>query len=280
MSIISLSGKANSGKDLVGQIIQYLTEKNNSGMSYFTDMSNKNPKLIDDFNGFIERNIKSEYEIKKWADKLKDIVCLLTGCTRAQLEDRGFKESELGEEWWQYKTDAYNYDGSEFCEEKIFKSEVEALEYVKTNPRKYEYIEYIGVFKPTYRYLLQHIGTDLLRDQLHPQIWVNALMGEYKDTHEMSTYGHNGKYPDWIISDTRFPNELQAVKDRGGLTIKVERIQMSDDKRYIIGFDPFNEHISETALDSAEFDEVIINNGSIEELIEKVKAILIKYKII
>ena len=31
-------------------------------------------------------------EIKKFADKLKDIVCLLIGCTREQLEDQEFKK--------------------------------------------------------------------------------------------------------------------------------------------------------------------------------------------
>ena len=40
------------------------------------------------------------------------------------------------------------------------------------------------------------------------------------------------------------------------------------------------EHISETALDNAEFDYVIDNNGTIEELIKQVKKILIKEKII
>ena len=40
------------------------------------------------------------------------------------------------------------------------------------------------------------------------------------------------------------------------------------------------EHISETALDDAKFDYVIENNGTIEELIEQVKKILIKEKII
>ena len=49
-----------------------------------------------------------DWQIKKFADKLKDIVCLLIGCTREQLEDSEFKNKELGEEWrvhynWHYK---------------------------------------------------------------------------------------------------------------------------------------------------------------------------------
>ena len=41
-----------------------------------------------------------------------------------------------------------------------------------------------------------------------------------------------------------------------------------------------NLHPSETALDDAEFDYEIINDGTIEDLIEKVKEILIKENII
>jgi hypothetical protein len=40
------------------------------------------------------------------------------------------------------------------------------------------------------------------------------------------------------------------------------------------------EHPSETALDDTKFDYEIINDGSIEDLIEKVKEILIEQKII
>lgn len=39
-------------------------------------------------------------------------------------------------------------------------------------------------------------------------------------------------------------------------------------------------HESETALDDATFDYTIDNNGTIEELIEKVREILIKDKLI
>jgi DNA-directed RNA polymerase subunit L len=39
-------------------------------------------------------------------------------------------------------------------------------------------------------------------------------------------------------------------------------------------------HPSETALDNANFDYVINNNGTIEELVEKVRDILVKEKII
>ena len=37
------------------------------------------------------------WKIKKFADKLKTLVCLLIGCTRQQFEDRGIKSLSLQE---------------------------------------------------------------------------------------------------------------------------------------------------------------------------------------
>ena len=73
-------------------------------LSSFNKYSNSNIKaLIEEDNATNIYPHFSNYQIKKFADKLKDIACLLIGCTREQLEDREFKEKELGEEWVAYK---------------------------------------------------------------------------------------------------------------------------------------------------------------------------------
>ena len=77
-------------------------------------------------------------------------------------------------------------------------------------------------------------------------------------------------FPNWIITDMRFLNEMEAVKKREGITIRVNR-NLEESK---------DQDESETELDNAEFDYVIENNGTIEELIEKVREILIKEKLI
>lgn len=77
------------------------------------------------------------------------------------------------------------------------------------------------------------------------------------------------KYPNWIITDMRFPNELQAVKDRGGITIRVNRPGLVE-----------SNHLSETILDSATFDFVINNDKDIKHLINEVRKILEKLSII
>ena len=49
-------------------------------------------------------NGHSEWQNVKFADKLKDIICILLNCTRYQLEDRSFKERELPENWRFWRT--------------------------------------------------------------------------------------------------------------------------------------------------------------------------------
>ena len=85
--------------------------------------------------------------------------------------------------------------------------------------------------------------------------------------------------PNWIITDTRFPNEMEAVKKHSGLVIKVER-----DLLLRKGYSKPTEsdlHPSETALDEyTEWDYVIENNGTIQELHQKVIDILEKENLI
>ena len=118
------------------------------------------------------------------------------------------------------------------------------------------------------RELLQRLGTEAMRDGLHENVWVNALMCDYKGP-KMSEYNPSN----WIITDMRFPNEMEAVVERKGITIRVNR---NNGTRAI----DINPHPSETSLDDAEFNYTIENDGSIDDLIEKVRQILITEKII
>ena len=214
-NLIGISGKIGSGKDTVGNIIQMLTQGIDS-----------NTQITEYVNG---TNITGfDYQIKKFADTIKDTVCMWIGCTREQLEDQEFKQKELGEEWWYCVAD----DGSYIpYEQNLHKNKVVNL--VKLTPRK----------------LLQLLGTECGRQIIHPNIWVNSLFADYK------------KDSNWIITDVRFPNEAQAIKDKGGIMIRINRpLYRLDDQ-----------HPSETALDNYNFDYVIENEGNIDELVQKIK---------
>lgn len=264
--IIGISGKIGSGKDTLGKIIQHFTSDKNSfgGITAFQFLEN-----------YKNTNVDTNYQIKKFADKLKDIVCLLINCTREQLEDETFKNTELGEEWWSY----------------IGRHNTLTV-YDKNSLRNNE-----DLVKPTPRLFLQLLGTEAGRNIIHPNIWINSLFSEYKPINEVvSVWGDeinrrkvvrplggnlyeviNKVYPNWIITDLRFKNEFQAIKNREGIVIRVNRNVSeygSPNQNKKLG------HVSETNLDNANFDYVIENESDIQSLIEKVKLILIKEQII
>jgi len=114
------------------------------------------------------------------------------------------------------------------------------------------------------RDFLQKLGTDALRIGLHDNVWVNALMSDYVNDDQ------TGELPNWIITDVRFPNEAQAIKDKGGIMIRIDRP----------GVSPINDHPSETGLDGWKFDYRIANVSDIYTLKETIRGILKHAKII
>ncbi len=307
MALISISGRINSGKDTVGKIIQAFTCENyKQGFSSIDELLNKN------------HIIQSNWEIKKFAYKLKQIVSLLTGCTIEDLESQEFKDEELPKEWWTYK----HFDGTNFSYKSIVNLSDEEIKSLESHNR---------IRKTTYRLLLQLIGTECIRDIIGSNTWINSLFSEYKETivPKFAGYGNievaaigDGfidknysfniqpidrqeiltkiaieKYGfvktentffkeektsvNWIITDMRFPNEAKAVKNRNGITIRVQRDFFGENNDIaIVDFEDKKPHESETALDFYKFDYIVNNNSSIEELILKIKDILIKEKII
>jgi len=230
--IIGINGYSGSGKDTVGGLIQDLYPEMN-------------------------------WEIKKFAGKLKQIATILTGIKEEKFEDQEFKKTNLSYEWWTT------------CDE--------------------------GHQPMTVRDFLQKLGTDGLRTGLHPNVWVNALMSEYtrpvdldlflyandyteerdiSNTEEIPFFGEQlqdyfdkVRLPNWIITDTRFQNEAHAIKSKGGIVIRIERT----------GVKPINSHPSETGLDSWSFDHVIYNSSDMANLKLQItnilKQILLKEKV-
>ena len=236
--IIGLSGRMGSGKDTVGKIIQYLLSEN------VGDITLEDITSSEDHNWWLEE--QSGFDTKKFAGKLKQIGSILSGVPVEKFEDQEFKKLNMSSDW---------------------DHELVGEDWVDLKP----------VLVPmTYREFLQKLGTEAMRDGLHTNVWVNALFADYKekwvntgDSVEGGGVSFKKKYPNWIITDMRFPNEMEAVVEKGGLTIRVTRpVEKSKTTARL--------HPSETSLDKAEFNYEIINDGTIKELAEKVQIILIK----
>lgn len=228
--IIAISGKKGSGKDTVAKMIMEMTSQ--------------------------------KWENVKFADTLKDMVCLLIGCTREQLEDPKFKETPLGPEWDRLvETSSYG------APDRIYPVGYEGMTHIAHTRKE----------SLTPRLILQLLGTEGVRNVIHPNAWVNATMDKYhlvlKTDPEKDNDGISITYkdfPDWLITDMRFPNELQAIEDKKGITLRVNRFQLTLE----------DNHPSETALDDAEFDYVISNDSDMEVLRDKVRAFLQEFEII
>lgn len=111
------------------------------------------------------------------------------------------------------------------------------------------------------RWLLQYVGTDVIRKQ-NPTMWVDFVVMMLKYFHE------NWEYV--IIPDCRFPNEIDTVKGNGFDTVHLRVIRPN----YVSSLTPEQQqHPSEIALDNVTPDKFVENAGSLDDLIQKTKEI-------
>ncbi len=268
--IISISGYAGSGKDTAGRIIQCLTA------GYSTEYTIK--ALTKDTGVLTPFIDETPWQIKKWATALRKCAAILLGMDEQFLYTEEFKNMILPECWWYTKV--------------VHSNGVPTTSYIPYNVTAEEYGYGNGIntiisqtkVKMTGRMFLQQLGTDAVRDGLHPNAWVNSLMAEYSLGSDIAKKlvlwdAYEKDLPNWIITDTRFPNELAAIKERGGVCIRINRdmyLEIKDGSTMRCAHNPSFDmyHPSETALDNATFDYVIDNNGTIEELVEKLRNVL------
>lgn len=94
------------------------------------------------------------------------------------------------------------------------------------------------------RRLLQVFGTDVGRNIFGETFWIEQA---FKRAEE---------YERVVFSDVRFPNEANAIQERGGDVWRINRH----------GHSPINSHISEHAMDNYLFKHVVYNDGTLDDL--------------
>jgi len=110
----------------------------------------------------------------------------------------------------------------------------------------YEYDWEMLKARPEVRGLMQRLGVAVR--QYDSEFWVNAAFNNVEPSSRI------------VVTDVRFPNEVDAILARGGIVYRVVRP----------GLESIDSHISETALDHLDLP-VILNDGSVEDLYAKVR---------
>ena len=152
MKIIGFAGKAGSGKDTAGYILQHALEA----------------------RGY-------KVAVLSFADKLKDAAALLLGW------DRELLQNDV-----EYKEGRTLPDGS-------------------IDPA----CDLLNL--PSRRDFLQRFGTEAMRNNIDENFWIRVLQlaiinGEYSD------------YDFGIVTDMRFINEIEFVRNNGGMAVRIDRV--------------------------------------------------------
>ena len=179
-----------------------------------------------------------EFRRESFANTLKDAVAAVFGWDRTMLEGRTKEAREWREQvdpWW---------------------------------------AERLAMPTLTPRWILQYWGTEVCRRSFHDDIWIASLENKLRMSKD-----------NVVISDCRFPNEIQSIRDAGGKIVWVQRGELPDwydtaieanlGHNYAVQDLKMRKiHASETAWVGTNFDTIIDNNRSIDDLYQQAKLIV------
>ena len=179
-----------------------------------------------------------EFRRESFASTLKDAVASVFGWDRTLLEGRTKEAREWREQvdpWW---------------------------------------AERLAMPTLTPRWVLQYWGTEVCRKGFHDDIWIASLENKLRNSKD-----------NVVISDCRFPNEIQSIRDAGGKIVWVQRGELPDwydtaieanlGHNYAVQDLKMRKiHASETAWVGTDFDTIIDNNRSIDDLYQQAKLIV------
>lgn len=129
--------------------------------------------------------------------------------------------------------------------------------------------DYVKKYNPEVRRLLQRLGTEAGRD-IHGEFCWTRIAGVSIDS--AIADGTAGI----VVTDCRFENEVRCLRKRsswGHPEVKIVRVTRP-------GVGPINGHISDTAIDKLPCDATIVNDGTLEQLREKILAIAMEKPIV
>jgi hypothetical protein len=123
----------------------------------------------------------------------------------------------------------------------------------------------------TPRYILQYWGTEVIRQGFHDDMWIASLENKIRASRD-----------NIVITDCRFPNEISGLKQQGGKIIWIQRgitphwydIAAQANRGSVNAtawLAENNIHSSETSWAGTDFDAIIDNDGTIDNLYQQLK---------
>lgn len=137
----------------------------------------------------------------------------------------------------------------------------------------------------TPRWVLQQWGTEVARKSFHDDIWVASVENKLRNIKE-----------DIVITDCRFPNELAAIKNAAGITMRTHRgrppewidvaaylntgldltgrgLGVTQDAKALLEHH-YKVHASEYSSVGLEYDHHLDNNETIDSLHQQIESII------
>lgn len=179
-----------------------------------------------------------EFRRESFANTLKDAVSAVFGWDRTLLEGRTKQAREWREEvdtWW---------------------------------------ADRLAMPTLTPRWILQYWGTEVCRRGFHDDIWIASLENKLRNSEDHV-----------VISDCRFPNEISSIRNAGGKIIWVKRGELPSWYETAVkanagSINDINAmtakgiHASEWAWVGTNFDYILNNDGTIDDLYHQTKSII------
>lgn len=133
----------------------------------------------------------------------------------------------------------------------------------------------------TPRYILQQWGTEVIRNGFHDDMWVASLENKMRKTKD-----------DIVITDVRFPNEIAAIRNAGGLVVRIKRGPEPEWFEHAKNFNKGQQkigwaigkheleklgvHASEYSWVGGDIDYVVENDSTIDDLFNQLEGIVLK----
>lgn len=246
MNIIGISGKKRSGKNTVANFLNGLVMKKNGLIADFRMTDLGELEILTQFQdgstdwGILDLYRKDEAFINSVKDMLWPFV-----------KNYSFADALKATAVELFELDPSSVYGSE--EERATPTHLlwenmpgnvkAGTDYTESSNSPYPCIEINKRGPMSGRDFMQYWGTDIAR-KMYKNVWINCtLKNILREGSELA-----------LITDVRFPDEIEAIKKAGGLVIRLDKVTNNDT------------HISEVALDPSvydwsNFDYVVHNQG-------------------